>query len=142
MGGCRARSGCSSCTYAAAYKAYTPDTICHCPCRYPDTQIPRYPRYPVRRMAKQSCQEVHPQEGRVPSNAFLRESSTSEENRICSNFVGKPGTHLDSNGPLASTFSDIVEAVLSAVDIALDATVGPFWESNEAIDWFEINQRR
>jgi len=38
--------------------------------------------------------------------------------------------------------SDIVEAVLSAVDIALDATVGPFWESNEAIDWFEINQRR
>ena len=38
--------------------------------------------------------------------------------------------------------SDIVDAVLSAVDIALDATVGPFWESNEAIDWFEINQRR
>ena len=38
--------------------------------------------------------------------------------------------------------SDIVEAVLSAVDIALDATVGPFWEANEAIDWFEINQRR
>ena len=38
--------------------------------------------------------------------------------------------------------SDIVEAVLSAVDIALDAAVGPFWQSNEAIDWFEINQRR
>ena len=68
-----------------------------------DTQIPRYPRYPVR-MAKQSCQEVHSQEGRVPSNAFLRESSTSQENQICSNFVGKPGTNLDSNGPLASTF--------------------------------------
>merc|ERR1711971_1260637 len=104
MGGCRARSGCSSCTYAAAYKAYTPDTICHCPCRYPDTQIPRYPRYPVRRMAKQSRQEVHSQEGRVPSNAFVRESSTSQENQIYSNIVGKPGTNLDSNGPLASTF--------------------------------------
>ena len=49
--------------------------------------------------------------------------------------------HLATNSqPLIS--SDIVEAVLSAVDIALDATVGPFWESNEAIDWFEINQRR
>ena len=39
-------------------------------------------------------------------------------------------------------FSDIVDAVLSAVDIALDAAVGPFWDANEAIDWFEINQRR
>jgi len=83
----------------------------------------------------------------VPSNAFFRESSTSKEHRICHEFTssslgGKSGTNLDSNGPIASTFSDIVEAVLSAVDIALDATVGPFWEANEAIDWFEINQRR
>ena len=39
------------------------------------------------------------------------------------------------------THSDIVEAVQSAVDTALDAALGPFWDVNEKIDWFEINQR-
>merc|ERR1712126_582309 len=97
------------------------------------------------RMANQSSQDV--QEERVPSNAFLRdESTTSRGNRISPQQLnilgGKPGSSSDSNGHLASTLSDIVEAVLSAVDIALDATVGPFWESNEPIDWFEMNQRR
>ena len=39
------------------------------------------------------------------------------------------------------THSDIVDAVQSAVDTALDAALGPFWDVNEKIDWFEINQR-
>ena len=56
-------------------------------------------------MAKQTSQDA--QEGRVPSNAFLRESTTSKEHRFCPEFsslAGKPGTNLDSNGQLASTF--------------------------------------
>ena len=39
------------------------------------------------------------------------------------------------------THSDIVDAVQSVVDTALDAALGPFWDVNEKIDWFEINQR-
>ena len=72
----------------------------------------------------------------LPPSHFLHSRVTQREHaKIHHPF------HLATNSqPLIS--SDIVEAVLSAVDIALDATVGPFWEANEAIDWFEINQRR
>ena len=61
-------------------------------------------KYPLR-MAKQSNQDA--QGGQVPSNVFLRESNSSKEHRIfpeLSSLAGKPGTSLETNGPLASTF--------------------------------------
>ena len=106
------------------------------------------------------------QDGRVPSNTFGSSSSEVKFSQIDSSprrDQGNPYIKSYSNVPFVLalryvpifrfksapylkpssyfTHSDIVDAVQSAVDTALDAALGPFWDVNEKIDWFEINQR-
>ena len=65
-------------------------------------------------MAKQISPEVQAQEKQMPSNAFLREGSTSKE----SGGLGKHGMNMEFNGNLGSSFRCDPNIIIVKVNIS------------------------
>ena len=90
----RAAAAAALCISTAAYKAFARYYL-SLPLKIPTSEY-----RPALKMAKQISPEVQAQEKQMPSNAFLREGSTSKE----SGGLGKHGMNMEFNGNLGSSF--------------------------------------